>query len=108
MVQNMRAYFTLHVITIKCINCMQEKTEFSCKLQRPTLISTKILGDLSSATKIKQQKTTMKNGKKILGGGKKMASCCPGVAAPCHPIATGQSYTLPLKIISYQLNEYRK
>ena len=80
MVHNMRACFTLHVITIKCINCMQEKTEFSCKLQRPTLISTKIVGDLSLATKIKQQKTTMKNCKKILGGGKKMASCCPRVA----------------------------
>ena len=78
MVQNMRAYFTPNVITIKCINCMQEKTEFSCKLQRPWLISTKILGDLSLATKIKQQKATIKNCKTILRGGKKMASCCPG------------------------------
>ena len=60
MVQNMRAYFILNVITIKCINCMQEKTEFSCKLQRPTLISTKTLGDLSLATKIKQQKNNKK------------------------------------------------
>ena len=90
-VQNMRAYFILFFITIKCINCMQEKTEFSCMLQRPRLISTKLLGELSLATKIKQQKTTIKNCKKILRGGKKMASCCPGVAVatPCHPIATG-------------------
>ena len=81
MVQNMRAYFMIYVITIKFINCMQEKTEFFCKLQRPTLISTRVLGDLSLATKIKQQKTRIKNCKKILRGGKKMASCCPGVAA---------------------------
>ena len=85
MVQNMRAYFILHVITIQFINCMQEKTEFSCKLQRPTLISAKILGDLSfAATKIKQQKTTIKNCKKILRGGKKMAFCCPGGHLPPH------------------------
>ena len=91
MVQNMRVYFILCVITIQCINCMQEKTEFSCMLQRPRLISTKMLGDISLATMIKQQKTPIKNCKKILRGGRKMASCCPGVAfaAPCHPIAKG-------------------
>ena len=61
MVQNMRAYFILYVITIIYINCMQEETEFPSNLQRPRLISTKILGDLSfAATKIKQQKTTIK------------------------------------------------
>ena len=80
MVQNMRAYFILYIITIKCIYCMQEKTEFSCMLQIPRLISKKVLGDLSLATKIKQQKATIKNYKKILRGSKKMASCCPGVA----------------------------
>ena len=80
MVQNTRAYFILYVITIKCIKCTQEKTEFSSMLQRPRLISTKVLGDLSLATKIKQQKTTIENCKKILRGGKNMASCCPGVA----------------------------
>ena len=91
MAQNMRAYFTPYVITIKCINCIQEKAEFSSKLRRPRLISTKILGDLSLATKIKQQKTAIKNCKTILKGGKKMASCCPGVAVaiPCHPMAAG-------------------
>ena len=55
MVQNLRAYFILYVKTIKCIKCMQEKIEFSCMLQRPRLISTKILEDLSLATVIKQQ-----------------------------------------------------
>ena len=28
MVQNLRAYFILYVITIKCLKCMQEKIEF--------------------------------------------------------------------------------
>ena len=55
MVQYMRAYFILYVVTIKCINCMQDKTEFSCVLQRPRLILTKILGGLSLATMINQQ-----------------------------------------------------
>ena len=67
MVQNMRAYFILYIITIKCINCMQEKTEFCYMLQRPRLISTKVLGDLSLATKIKQQKTTIKIARKFSG-----------------------------------------
>ena len=97
LVQNMRTYFIFYVITIKCMNCMQKKTEFSCKLQIPTLISTNILGDLSLATKIKQQNSN-KNCKKILRGGKKMESCCPGVAVAtqCHPIARG------LSILVYQ------
>ena len=86
MVQNMRAYFILYVITIKCINCIQEKPEFSCQLRRPRLISTKILRVLSLATKIKQQKTTIKNCKKTLKGGKNMAPCCPGGHLP--PYAT--------------------
>ena len=54
MVLNLRAHFTLHVITIKCIKCMQEKIEFFLYVQRPRLISTKIVGDLSLATMIKQ------------------------------------------------------
>ena len=66
MVQNMRAYFILHFIKIKCIKCMQEKMEFSSILHRPRLISTKTLGDLSfAATKIKQQKTTIKIARKF-------------------------------------------
>ena len=55
MVQNLSAYFILYVITIKCIKWMQDRIEFSCMLQRPRLISTKILGYLSLAIKTKQQ-----------------------------------------------------
>ena len=55
MVLNLRAYFILYVITIKCIKCVLEKIEYSSMLQRPRLISSKILGDLSLATMIKQQ-----------------------------------------------------
>ena len=99
MVQNLRAYVILYVITIKCIECMQEKVEFSCMLQRPTLISTKILGVLSLATKIKQQKATIKNCKKILRGGKKMASCCPG--GPLPPHATHSLICMPLLYIKH-------
>ena len=65
MVQSMRAYFILHFITIKCKKCMQEKMEFSSMLHRPRLISTKTLGDLSLATKKKQQKTTIKIARKF-------------------------------------------
>ena len=54
-VQNLRAYFILYVIAIKCVKCMQEKIEFSCMLQRPWLITTKISGDLPLVTMIKQQ-----------------------------------------------------
>ena len=78
MVQNMRAYFILNVITITCIKCMQEKTEYCYMLRRPRLISAKVLGDLFLATKIQQQRTTIRNCKKILRGSKKMVSCCPG------------------------------
>ena len=54
MVHNLRAYFILFVITVKCIKCMQEKIAFSFMFQRPGLISTTILGDLSLSTVIKQ------------------------------------------------------
>ena len=36
-VQNLRAYFILHVITIKWKMCVQEKIEFSSMPQRPKL-----------------------------------------------------------------------
>ena len=81
MVQNMRAYFILYVITITCIKCMQEMTEFCYMLQKPRLISSKVLEDLFLATKIKQQETTKRNCKKIRRGSKKMVSSCPGVAS---------------------------
>ena len=54
-VQSLRAYFILYVITMKFIKCVEEKIEFSCMLQRPRLISTEIVGHVSMATKIKQQ-----------------------------------------------------
>ena len=61
MVQNLRGYFIPYVITIKCIECMLEKIECSCMLQRPRLIKTKV---------------------EDLRGGKRMASCCPGGHLP--------------------------
>ena len=91
MVQNMRAYFILYVITIKCINCMQEKTELSFMLQRPRLISTKLLGDLSLATEIKQQKQQYKSARNFSGVAKRWHPAPQGwqLPTPCHPIATG-------------------
>ena len=82
MLQSLRAYFIPYVITIKCIKRMQEKVELPCMLQRSRLISTKILGDLSLAT--------IKNCKKILRGGKRKASCCPGGHLPPHGYGPGQ------------------
>ena len=40
-----------HVITIKCIMCVQEKTELSNKPLRPRLSSTETSGDLCIAKK---------------------------------------------------------
>ena len=53
MINSQRTNFMLHVITIKYIKRVQEKIEFSSMLQRRRLISNKILGDVSLATKIK-------------------------------------------------------
>ena len=86
MVQNMRAYFILHVITTKCIKCTQEKTEFSC---------TKTKADLNQNFRRSllgyKDKATTKSCKKIIRGSKKTASCGPGVAdaAPCPPHSCG-------------------
>ena len=55
MVQNLRVYFILYIITIKWIMCVQENVELSGMLQRPSLSSTEISGDLPFAGKIKQQ-----------------------------------------------------
>ena len=94
MVQNLRACFILLWYHNEIVKCIQEKIEFPSMLQRPRLISTTILGDLSMAAKIKQQKATIENCKKSLRGGKKMASCCPGGHLPplCLPMATGLLY----------------
>ena len=89
MVQNLRAHFILYVITIKCIECAQEKIEFSCKLQRPRLISPKVLGDLSFATKTKDKKLQensrglQKNGILLPRG---------GVCHPMPPHGYGPAY----------------
>ena len=85
MVQNVRAYSIPYAITIKCINCMQDKIDFSCMLQRPRLISTKILV-LFLATKAKQQRLTIMNCKKIIRCDKRLGSCCPGGHLPPHAI----------------------
>ena len=55
MVQNLAAYLILYAITIKWIMCVQKKMEVSGLPQRPMLISTNILRNLSLATKTKQQ-----------------------------------------------------
>ena len=67
-----------HVITIKCIMCVQEKTELSNMPQRSRLSSTEMSGDLCIA--------------KYPRDGKKLAYCRPGlaVATPSHPLATGR------------------
>ena len=85
MVGNMRAYSILYFITIKCMKCMQEMTEYSSMLLRSRLISTTILGDFYLATEIKQQETTIKNLQENSQGWKK-----DGILLPrgdiCHPM----------------------
>ena len=61
MVQNMRAYFILYVITIKFVKCVQTKIEYSSMLERPKLISIKIFGDLFLVTKINNVKRLQEN-----------------------------------------------
>ena len=88
MVQNLRAYFILYVITIKYIKCMQEK-------RSNFLVSTKTKVDLSQNFRRSligyNDKATIKNCRKILRGDKRTASRCPGMAFAtlCHPMATG-------------------
>ena len=50
MVQNVRAYSIPYAITIKCINCMQEKIDFSCKADLNQNFSS-LLGYKGKATK---------------------------------------------------------
>ena len=54
-VQNLRAYFILHVITIKVAICVLEKIELFRMPERPRPSLQDILEDLSLARKIKQQ-----------------------------------------------------
>ena len=89
MVQNLRAYFILYVITIKCTKCMQEKVEFSCI--KVDLDETKVDLDQNFSKSLLgyKDKATIKNCKKIPRGGKKMVSCCPGVAKRWYLVALG-------------------
>ena len=85
MVQNMRAYFILYVITIKCINCMQEKTDFSCTKTKVDLnqnFRRTLLGY--------KDKATRNNNKKLQEnppGWQKDGILLPR-GGICHPIAT--------------------
>ena len=53
-VQDLRAYSMLHVMTTKWMMCVQEKIELTGMSQRLRLSSTKISGDLLLIAKIKQ------------------------------------------------------
>ena len=55
MVQNLRGYSILYVITIKWIMRVEEKIDISSMSQRLRLRPTKILGGISLSTNIKQQ-----------------------------------------------------
>ena len=55
MLQSLRRYFILFLITIKRIMGVQEKIGLSSVSQRPRLRSTKMAGDLSFAAKINEQ-----------------------------------------------------
>ena len=52
--KNLRAYFILHVVTIKWIMSVQENIELSSMSQRPRLSYSIIYGDYSLATRIMQ------------------------------------------------------
>ena len=76
MVQNLRVYFILYVITIKWIECVLVKTEHSSMSKRPRLRSRKILGSLLLAAKMKQQLN--------------IANKFPGLAKSWHSFAYGR------------------
>ena len=93
MAQNMRAYFTLYVIAIKCIKCMQEKIEF--------LVCTKTKVDLNQNFRRSllgyEGKAAKNNNEKLQEnsqGWQKDGILLPrgAVATPCRPIATGLFY----------------
>ena len=89
--RSLKAYFILYVIEIKWIMCVQKKTELCSMSQRSKWSSIKISGDLSFATKKKQQNRLQTH---FLRGGKTLAPSYPGVAfaTPCHLMATGLKY----------------
>ena len=55
MLQILRAYLILNALKIKWIMCLQVEIAYSSMSQGPRLRSTKISGDFSVTTKIKQQ-----------------------------------------------------
>ena len=76
MVQNLRAYFILYVITIRCIKCMQEKFGFLACTKNKVDFNQNFRRSLRGYN----DQATIKNCRKILRGDKRMASCWPGVA----------------------------
>ena len=87
-VQNLRAYFILCVITIIWIMSVEKKINLSRMSLRPRLISSDISRDLCLTTKIKWQHKIAQTTPR---GVNKLAYYFPGVAVatPCHPMATG-------------------
>jgi len=81
MIQNMRAYFMLYIITIKWIICVHGKIEFSSISQRPRLSSTKILGYLEMQG---NNKKLQKNSQ-----GWQKAGILLSSGGNCHPMAMG-------------------
>ena len=76
MVQNLRAYFILHVVTVKCIKCMQEMTEFSC---------TKTKVDLNQNFR----RSLLRNKDKATRNNNKKYKKFSGVAKRWDPVAQG-------------------
>ena len=88
MIKNLRAYFIHYIIAIKLVIRAQENIELSRMPQKPRLNFNQKLGISLFSNK---EKVKIKRFKNIPRGGKKLESCCLGVAVatPCHPMATG-------------------
>ena len=65
MLPNLRAYFILCVITVKCIKCMQEKIEFSFVTMTRVDLNQNFRRSLLGC----DDKATIQNFRKILRGG---------------------------------------
>ena len=88
MVQNLNAYLLYMDIKIKWSMCVQEKIQFFSVSQRPQLNFDQ---NLWISLRSKKDKVTVKHRMNTPRGGKKLASCCLGVAfaTSCQPMATG-------------------
>ena len=83
MVQNLRANFIHYILAIKLVMCAQEKIELSRMSQKSRLNFNQKLGMSLFSNK---EKVKIKCFKNIPSGGKKLESCCLGVAvAPLVP-----------------------